>query len=87
MNLVLLKRLQRQKLKIKSNGTPKENHNMKDNKKELKDNSPTWFHEEMLESNEGRRASKIAAFKGYLKLGIPKEKAIWMAGLKVKGKE
>jgi len=50
--------------------------------KKLKDNSPTWFHEDMLQSNNGRKASKMNAFKGYMNIGFTQEEALSMAGLK-----
>ncbi|MDA7514245.1 hypothetical protein N8508_00490 [bacterium] len=51
-------------------------------KKKLIDDSPTWFHEEMLTNKEANKNADIEAFKGYMRLGYSKEESMQMAGIK-----
>ena len=51
-------------------------------KKKLIDDSPTWFHEEMLINKEANKNADIEAFKGYMRLGYSKEESMQMAGIK-----
>lgn len=55
-------------------------------KKEPVDDSPTWFHEEMLKNKEANRNADIEAFKGYMRLGYSKEESMQMAGIKTSKK-